>query len=1274
MDEKIRTDIAQAERNAPEGERSHERRYWHEITAIVISDSDGAGFNNRRWLVPYEPRYIKSAASHHDGSGPRTMVNVATAEFGYGKLDIDYILPKDITIVGYDDTFANARLCPKSASQPVLELLNAEKYESFCREYGLHTKSDDVYSDACKITFLMKAADFDYKQGPMVTMASHEQRVNFKRVLRQSRKLGTTFPTKHILIECFLPSYRGDNPTLARRLSATVARARSDPYRFFFEKVPSKRVFKSADDMPSTQECAFVEPDLPVDSFDSVMEQTARLGIAMRDELAFTRLSMLLARQRACHTFAFELPGHRINGVTAGYFFVWPAPDLELAPQVGERFAVQLDNIPFRHPKPPTPESTGRQKRKIIDHIVESCIVARFIAQKSGRAKTDHIIDALDKVVKPGPRDLRDKWINVHALALMFKEGAAKSGIKPAEPTETPTAHHSRVAAWVGAMFGRKFLHAKGLNQCPNLTAVRVTVPSWMEPLGVIGAYVRAPTVPDWPMHKTPVPVVEFKLPCVVIGSDPTETIRTVRRNRDKHVFISRFVRTAHGGQLKAGLRALSRSGQDFSESSGTNADAFARYIAKVKGDVIPYDLTAALPLLKDFLDHAESDTTPHDPVLKAALGIYHKFDADQKAMYNRTRNLPFGTCIVSGAPGSGKNHVTQLLMAIIQHSTVDDFVVWNWTETKVSAPGAPDNVAEHRSSSKRPPSASSEESRVSPEATSAHIEQAIHEEAPQSQSSCMPSHSQLLIMAPSNDMLDKIADDMSALYYNLGLQKRLCRVQTPDNAHEYMTHCMNLNGTPRYDVEDHGEDAFETEVYLRTLSKDCFNNHRVKTAPGGEYAISALVAKRIEIAAPDDDLVAQIKTLQDQREHNPETFFETGIAKLRQLLQSVSDEEYLKAHVLLSTPEAFYKLAVREVKLRITAVWQDEAFRMTETEALIGLQFARQAFVRFMTGDDNQCRPVVTSVNAHENKNTNLVFCAQFGEQLQLSLPSRMIKAGFRAHYLNINHRARGGVSNFPSGQYYEGKMVEADRDTPVEQERVKRFFTAIGRRPCGIGPAMVINLPGSMEERVGTSYINRGSIDVIFELLMLIFGANQLCMTNPTADKDGELISVLIVFPYKAQLMMFRRELAKIAPSELPMHKIKSGCIQAIQGMKAGLVIYDGTRDASPGFTGDSKLHNTALTRAVFGYIAIQSDQLWLRNDGHNPRSGRVRNIVALHEYCSERDRVVDLQPRFQDHMSPRDPRDGDWTVNMSSVVPAGTELPEDFKGFSPGCFYKS
>lgn len=264
------------------------------------------------------------------------------------------------------------------------------------------------------------------------------------------------------------------------------------------------------------------------------------------------------------------------------------------------------------------------------------------------------------------------------AIELFPKSGTRKTPSIACVPTEDPVDHRNRIFKWVNDIFarGRLILSSHVLNRCPHLTAVRVTVPTWMERLGVIGAYVRSPPVPGSPKHKKPAPVVQYKIPIIKITSDLEETISTVRRNRNKFVFTSRFVRTAHGGQLKAGLRALSLSGQDIWELSGSNAAAFSRYIAKVSGDVVSYDLTTALPLLTEFLDHAESRTVPFDPLLRAAISIYHKLDSDQKAMFSRTRELPFGTAIVSGCPGSGKNHVTQLLMAIIQHSQVKRDVV----------------------------------------------------------------------------------------------------------------------------------------------------------------------------------------------------------------------------------------------------------------------------------------------------------------------------------------------------------------------------------------------------------------------------------------------------------------------------------------------------------------------------------------------------------------------------------------------------------------------
>ncbi|KAI0153954.1 AAA domain-containing protein [Pestalotiopsis sp. NC0098] len=1245
MDECIRLEIEQAVRNAPKSQRTHER--WSEVhnAVVVISDDDGVSYTNRRWLAPYGPQSIKSGGYSTEAPGIRTKTKMANAEFGYGAFEIHHEFNQS-HLVGDVVHLSTITLSLKSASHPVHKLLSREEYEAFCRKFALHVDIDGVYQDVEKITFLTKASDLRYVEHRLNTdeLVPESSVEAINNIARSCEKLATKFATRDILVECFygLIPYR-----LVSKLSSMVTVAQNGPYDLLFKAVPKTRVFETADDLPSTLECAFTQPDFPVDRFDSVMEQTARLAIALRDEVMYTSIQMILAKKWPCHTFAFELPGHRVNGVVAGFFFVWPSPDFELVPQIGERFFVQLDDIPFRPVRTPKTVTPQEGREVITDHIFEAYVNTGATAGKNDTRSQEAVFEALDQVVRHvGDDKARKAWLMKEAIGLFPKSGTGKIGSIACVPTENPVDHRNRIFKWVNDMFAKARLRLSDqvLNRCPHLTAVRVTVPTWMERLGVIGAYVRSPPVPGTPKHKKPVPVVQYKIPIIKITSSLEETISTVRRNRDKFVFTSRFVRTAHGGQLKAGLLALSLSGQDTWELSGSNHAAFSRYIAKVSGDVVSYDLTTALPLLREFLDHAESNTSPSDPFLQAALGIYHKLDSDQKAMFSRTKDLPFGTAIVSGCPGSGKNHVTQLLMAIIQHSQVKRDVVQRWVETIVPAPGVPGDTGG----------------------------------ALPTTNFCVPefaqsagSQAQLLIIAPSNDMLDKIAEDMSNLYSTLGVKKRLCRVQTPDNATKNMTSPLNPDdSTIRYDKEevDEGGDALEAEIYLRSLSKDCFDNHRTSAAPGGEYAVSALVAKRIENAPSDDDLVSRIRDLQELRANEPETFYHEHFGELQKLLRSACDEEYLRADVLLSTPEAFYKLAVREVKLRVTAVWQDEAFRMTEPEALIALQYTTAtAFVRMFTGDDKQCKPVVTSLYAHKNKNTSMVFCSQFGEQLQLSLPGRMIKAGFRAHYLNINHRARGGVSRFPSQQYYGGRMIEARSDVPPEQKRVKQFFNALTNWSSKSNTAVVVNLSGDNEKKVGTSFTNPTSIAVILDILRLVYKVHILCDKLPTANEDGELISVLVVFPYKAQMMLFRRELAKLSPSDLPFHKIKSGCVPSIQGGEASLVIFDGVRDVSPGFTGSSELHNTALTRAIFGYITIQSDQLWTRTsdlhpDGLHPKDSRIRNILALHQYCDERIAIVEL-------CGPLDIEDVSFPGKhreepMSSLVKAGTHLPQSTK----------
>ncbi|KAK6073054.1 hypothetical protein SCUP234_08891 [Seiridium cupressi] len=120
-----------------------------------------------------------------------------------------------------------------------------------------------------------------------------------------------------------MPGYNKEPVRLSGDLPRTIVVARTEPYEFLFQKVTRARVFVNMNNMPDTQECGFTKPDAPIDAFDSWSRQ---LGLPS-------------------YTPAFELPGHKVNGVVADFFFLWLNPDVKLIPDEGEHFFVRIDEV-----------------------------------------------------------------------------------------------------------------------------------------------------------------------------------------------------------------------------------------------------------------------------------------------------------------------------------------------------------------------------------------------------------------------------------------------------------------------------------------------------------------------------------------------------------------------------------------------------------------------------------------------------------------------------------------------------------------------------------------------------------------------------------------------------------------------------------------------------------------------------------------------------------------------------------------------------------------
>ncbi|ETS85377.1 hypothetical protein PFICI_03402 [Pestalotiopsis fici W106-1] len=1027
IDKNARFGIDRAQTYDVKGERIHERKTHLVCAAVAASEVIDGKLSNRRWLGSYTPQYVKTAGHGPLNPGVRSNIAFTNAEYGYGIFEIENVF-RQPGETGYVAPFSKTSLSTKLAAKPVAKPMTGSEFETYCKATGLHEDSTDAYTAVFKITIHITTSGARYvEHRPAILRHTRLNHVGWDTVRQETRQSATEFSGKELLIEMFFPGTGRLPALLFRDLESTIAKSKKNPYERLVTKVSRSRTFKSMRDMPSVLECGFVMPDAPVVAFSGVDEQSVRLGIALRDEYQFEESLMALAEKRPCNTLALRLKGHQVKGVDGGFLFIFVDPPADLVPEIGERFLVRLDNVPFAQPDSPTIALTDAQRcETIATCITETCEVARSLARMDDNLFLGYIYDALDQVVNDDEQ--RDEFMEFQARKLMPRKGTPATDTEAATPSEHPSDHRTRVRDWVKDKFSHGLLKTpdKILDRCPDMPAVRIVAPSWLEPLEVVVAYVRAPKVPEWPKNIKPTPVIDVKFPRISIQPSVYETVRTARKHMKNLKFTTRFIRRAHDGQMNAGLHALDLAGKDTWELSEAHDATFARLIAKGGGPTIDYNVLEALPLLNEFMAHVKSETVPTDPVLKACLAIYKKLDADQKLIFDDLTALPFGIRIVSGGPGSGKNFVVQLFMAIAQHSEVVEDVVNGWLNTTVPLP-AQRTTTNDRSSDgawvTQQPTLSADDkaswdtARREIKSSKETLDFGDHMSDPDAYSA--RHQGKLVILAPSNKLLDKIAIDLRDLYAELKLKKRICRVLMPGTASSDMEH--RIRSEPPVspydeDIPEEGDDIFETDIYLGQLSKECLDQHRFIDPPGGDFAVSALVAKRITNPVHGDGLAEYVTDLEAERSSDPDNFYLTCIKILRGLLKKARNEEYLAADVLLSTPEAWFNLSCQKLPMKITALWIDESFRMTEPEALIGLQHAHQAKVRFMTGDNEQHKPIVKSIDAHKSKDDDRVFCAQFGSQLGLALPSRMMAAGYEHIILNHNHRAQGGVSEFPN------------------------------------------------------------------------------------------------------------------------------------------------------------------------------------------------------------------------------------------------------------------
>eukprot|EP01091_Cochliopodium_minus_P015494 TRINITY_DN5540_c0_g1_i1.p1 TRINITY_DN5540_c0_g1~~TRINITY_DN5540_c0_g1_i1.p1 ORF type:complete len:869 (+),score=269.23 TRINITY_DN5540_c0_g1_i1:62-2668(+) len=271
-----------------------------------------------------------------------------------------------------------------------------------------------------------------------------------------------------------------------------------------------------------------------------------------------------------------------------------------------------------------------------------------------------------------------------------------------------------------------------------------------------------------------------------------------------------------------------------------------------------------------------------------------------------------------------------------------------------------------------------------------------------------------------------------------------------------------------------------------------------------------------------------------------------------------------------------------------------DEATQSTEPSALISLVKGTQQL--FLFGDHKQLSPTVTSSN----------------KELEKSFFVKWVEKGIEPLMLSTQYRMHPSISEFPSQQFYDGKLVngvlEDDRKTYDNFDWVNPNV-----------PVMFLNVNGLEEKSIQQSKYNRAEVLILVEMF------KKLKKENFNFDE------IAILSPYASQIKLIKRTLKT---HNLLDPNLSIQTIDGFQGREKEIIIFSTVRSNvknKVGFLSDQRRLNVALTRARRGLIVLgnqktlQSNEVWNKwflwaekldiiRDYEKPESEKINQLVPV------------------------------------------------------------
>ena len=255
-----------------------------------------------------------------------------------------------------------------------------------------------------------------------------------------------------------------------------------------------------------------------------------------------------------------------------------------------------------------------------------------------------------------------------------------------------------------------------------------------------------------------------------------------------------------------------------------------------------------------------------------------------------------------------------------------------------------------------------------------------------------------------------------------------------------------------------------------------------------------------------------------------------------------------------------------------------DEATQATEPISLVLATKHCQQLV--LIGDPQQLAPTISSTHcttpedASSSRPQISDLSVTLFHRLQRVLPS---------FFLEEQHRMHPALAEFPSQQFYEGKLKSAgslSKRPPLEKVKWLKHNK----------PLVFIDVPGSHEKRIGTSFKNESEAEMVVKVVTSLLS----CEVSP--------LEIAVLTPYSGQVRCIRDKSSTVVPNQLEVCTVDS-----FQGREKEVIVFSSVHvHSKPGgvsFTGDKYRMNVLLTRAKRGLVgigskdALQTEEIWAK-----------------------------------------------------------------------------